>query len=47
MQQNQNNVLFFDVPVTMKERSTTCRLKRAGIFHLILDGLPTRLLLFV
>ena len=47
MQQNQNKALLFDVPVTMKEGSTTRCLKRAGIFHLILVGLPTRLLLFV
>ena len=47
MQENQNEALFFDVRVTMKERSTTRCLKRACIFHLILVGLPTRLMLFV
>ena len=47
MQENQNKALFFDVRVTMKERSTTRCLKRACIFHLILVGLPTRLILFV
>ena len=47
MQQNQNEALFFDVRVTMKERSTTRCLRRACTFHLILVGLPTRLILFV
>ena len=47
MRQNQNKALFFDARVTMKERSTTRCLKRACIFHLILVGLPTRLILFV
>ena len=47
MRQNQNKTLFFDARVTMKERSTTGCLKRAWIFHLILGGLPTRLILFV
>ena len=45
--QNQNKALFFDVRVAMKERSTTRCLKRANIFHLVLVGLPTRLILFV
>ena len=39
--------LFFDARVTMKERSTKRCLKRACIFHFILVGLPTRLILFV
>ena len=47
MRQNQNEALFFDVRVTGKERSTTGCLKRACIFHLILVGLPTKLILFV
>ena len=47
MQQNQNKALFFDVWVTMKERSAARFLKRACIFHLILTGLPTRLIFFV
>ena len=47
MRQNQNEALFFNVRVTVKERSTTRCLKRACIFHLILVGLPTRLILFV
>ena len=45
MQQNQNEALFFDAQVTMKEKSRC--LKRVCIFHLILVGLPTRLILFV
>ena len=47
MRQNKNKALFFDARVTMKERSTIRCLKRARIFHLILVGLPTRLILFV
>ena len=47
MQQNQNEALFFNVRVTMKERSTTRCLKRACNFHLILVGLPSKLTLFV
>ena len=47
MQQNQNEALFFDVRVTMKEKSTTRCLKRVCIFHLNLVGLPTSLILFV
>ena len=47
MRQNQNKALFFDARVTMKERSTTRCLKRACIFHVILVGLATRLILFV
>ena len=47
MQQNQNEALFFDVRVTMKEKSTTRCLKRVCIFHLILFDLPTSLILFV
>ena len=47
MRQNQNEALFFDVQVTIKEKSTTRCLKRVCIFHLILVGLPTRLILFV
>ena len=47
MQQNQNEALFFDVRVTLKEKSTTRCLKRVCIFHLILVGLPTSLILFV
>ena len=47
MQQNQIEALFFDVRVTLKEKSTTRCLKRVCIFHLILAGLPTRLILFV
>ena len=38
---------FFDARVTMKKRSTIRCLKRACIFHLILVGLPARLILFV
>ena len=47
MEQNQIEALFFDVWVTMKERSTTHCLKSACIFHLVLIGLPTRLILFL
>ena len=47
MRQNQNKALFFDARPTMKERSSTRCLKRACIFHLIVVGLPTRLILFV
>ena len=47
MQQNQNEALFFDVRVTMKEKSTIRGLKRVCIFHLILVDLPTSLILFV
>ena len=47
MRQNQNKALFFDARATMKERSSTRCLKRACIFHLIVVGLPTRLILFV
>ena len=47
MQQNKYEDLFFDVRVTMTERSTTRCLKRVCIFYLILVGLPTRLILFV
>ena len=47
MQQKQNEALFFDVRVTMKEKSTTRCLKRVCIFHLILVDLPTSLILFV
>ena len=47
MRQDQNDAFFFDVWVTMKEKSTTRCLKRVCIFHLILVGLPTRLILFV
>ena len=46
MRQNQNKA-FFEVWVTMKERSTTRCLKRPCVFHLILVGLATRLILFV
>ena len=42
-----NKVLFFDARVTMKERPITRCRKRACIFHLILVGLPTRLILIV
>ena len=47
MRQNQNEALFFDVRFTIKEKSTTRCLKMVCIFHLILVGLPTRLILFV
>ena len=47
MRENPNEALFFDVRVTMKEKSATRYLKRVCIFHLILVGLPTRLILFV
>ena len=43
----RNKVLFFDARVTMKERPITRCRKRACIFHLILVGLPTRLILIV
>ena len=47
MRQNQNKAIYFDMRVTMKERSTTCCLKRECIFHLILAGLPIKLILFL
>ena len=47
MRQNQIKALFFDAQATMEERSTTRCLKNACIFHLILVGLPTRLILYV
>ena len=47
MQENQYEALFFDVRITMKEISTRRCLKRACIFHVILVGLPTRLIFFV
>ena len=46
MRQNQNEALFFDVGFTIIEKSTTRCLKMVCIFHLILVGLPTRLILF-
>ena len=36
MRQNENEALFFDVPVAMKEISTTRCLKMVCIFHLVL-----------
>ena len=47
MRQNENEALFFDVRVAMKEKSTTRCLKMVCIFHLVLVGLPTRLILFI
>ena len=47
MRENPNEALFFDVRVTIKEKSATRYLKSVCIFHLILVGLPTRLILFV
>ena len=47
MRQNENVALFFDVRVAMKEKSTTRCLKMVCIFHLVLVGLPTRLILFI
>ena len=47
MRQNKNKALSFDARVFMKERSITHCLKRVCIFHLIVVGLSTRLILFV